>query len=384
MRKNIPVIALLFFIWCGYASAQPVMEVEPKEFSLGDLREGKVSRHELAIRNAGDEELRINPINVSCSCVQIVEPKSSFVLPPKQEGKVVFTFDTTGFRGEQKKYLFLSSNDPQRQNVRMRITANIKDSPQSFLERFKSFTFSAILVAGLADGFNPCAFTVLVFFVSFLAFVGYRKREMVAVGAMFILAVFLTYLLIGLGLFKVFMQAEVFGLFSKVIYILTGAIAIVLAAFSFYDAYIFKKTKDPERMKLKLPGLIKKQIHGVIRGGTDIRDDSPSCFRFLKFLIPAFVSGFLVTLLESVCTGQLYVPTIAYIFGMPELKARALAYLLLYNLMFILPLVGIFIFGVAGVTSSDFAKFARRHIFLVKVVTALVFLLLGSVLLIVR
>jgi len=39
-------------------------------------------------------------------------------------------------------------------------------------EHFRSFKTLAIVVAGLIDGINPCAFTVIVFFVSFLAFQG--------------------------------------------------------------------------------------------------------------------------------------------------------------------------------------------------------------------
>ena len=64
------------------------------------------------------------------------------------------------------------------------------------VSRFKSFTPLVIIGAGLVDGINPCAFTVIVFFISFLAMQGYIKRELTAIGLCFIFSVFMTYLLI--------------------------------------------------------------------------------------------------------------------------------------------------------------------------------------------
>jgi len=389
-NRVIYALVLAVGIYCimgrnGQILAAPQAEVEPREFILGELPEGKVFEYHFTVRNVGDEDLRINPINVSCSCTQILEPKDTFVLKPQESRKVLFSFDTSGFMGKQKKYIFLNTNDPSRRSLRIKIEADIKEAPQSFLQRFRSFNLGAVMSAGLLDGFNPCAFTVLVFFISFLTFVGYKRGEMFVVGGAFILSVFLTYLLIGIGLFKVLMQTEIFYILSRIIYISTGILAIFLGLISFYDAFIFKKTKDAEKIKLKLPGLIKKQIHGIIREATDVRKDTSSGFgRLFKFTLSAFVCGFLVSLLESVCTGQIYVPTIVYILGISELRLKAFIYLVLYNLMFILPLVGIFVFGVTGVTSADFARFAQRHIFIIKFNTALIFLLLGSVLLMLR
>ena len=54
----------------------------------------------------------------------------------------------------------------------------------------------------------------------------------------------------------------------------------------------------------------------------------------------------------------------------PRLRINALGYLVLYNLMFILPLVIILIAGLAGVGSEAFSRLMRKHLGTVKLLTA--------------
>ena len=67
----------------------------------------------------------------------------------------------------------------------------------------------AVAAAGLLDGVNPCAFTTLIFLLASLALAGRGRREVLAIGAFFSLAVFLTYLAIGLGFFAALRAAAV-------------------------------------------------------------------------------------------------------------------------------------------------------------------------------
>jgi hypothetical protein len=59
----------------------------------------------------------------------------------------------------------------------------------------------AVLAAGLLDGVNPCAFVTVIFLLSYLSLLKYRRRDAMLVGAAFTAAMFATYLylLIGLG-----------------------------------------------------------------------------------------------------------------------------------------------------------------------------------------
>jgi hypothetical protein len=76
-------------------------------------------------------------------------------------------------------------------------TGGAKKAEESIVERFKGLGLLTIVSAGLIDGINPCAFATLIFFVSYLAFIGRKKKEVLWVGMGFSGAVFITYLLIG-------------------------------------------------------------------------------------------------------------------------------------------------------------------------------------------
>ena len=252
------------------------------------------------------------------------------------------------------------------------------------VSRFKDFTVFAITGAGLIDGINPCAFTVIVFFMSFLAVQGYTKRQLFAIGISFICAVFITYLLIGFGAFGFLYRLRAFWYVSKAINICIGLFSIILGILAVYDFFKFKKTGQTEGLVLQLPHAVKNQIHKVV--GMHYRVDKSkeeiaTQKKIPKLIISALVTGFLVSLLEAVCTGQTYLPTISFILKTTNLRLRALGYLLWYNLMFIAPLVVIFAFALKGVTSEQFSSVLKKNLLTVKVLMALLFFGLGIFLL---
>ncbi|MCX5712757.1 MAG: hypothetical protein NTY47_06830 [Candidatus Omnitrophica bacterium] len=250
-------------------------------------------------------------------------------------------------------------------------------------QRFKTIVPVAVVGAGLIDGINPCAFTVIVFFMSFLALQGYRRRDLVIIGLAFIFAVFITYFLIGLGLFGFLYKLAGFWVIVKVINYSIGIFSLVLGFLSIYDLVKFNKSGNTEGMILQLPASVKQQIHRVI--GLHYRvtkgQSSEKPKYLFKLIISALISGFLVSLLEAVCTGQTYLPTITFVFkSCGNFRLQALLYLVLYNLMFIFPLFVIFIFAVFGVTSEQFSKFLKKHMPLIKVLMAALFFILGVLL----
>ena len=135
-------------------------------------------------------------------------------------------------------------------------------------------------------------------------------------------------------------------------------------------------------MLLQLPQAVKNRIHKVI--GLEYRVDRPkkvSGRHILGLASGAVITGFSVSILEAICTGQMYLPTIAFVLKSSHLKLQAFAYLLLYNTMFILPLLAVFVFALAGATSEDFGRFIKRHMLLVKLLMAALFFGLGMFLL---
>lgn len=245
----------------------------------------------------------------------------------------------------------------------------IKKAEESMVKRFRSLGILTIVSAGLLDGINPCAFATLIFFISYLTFVGRKRREILWVGLGFSGAVFVTYLLIGFGILSFIQHFSFLPLFSRIVYILTIAFALVLGVLSLYD-YIQLKRGRPSEMKLQLPDFLKKRIHQTIR------EESKST----RYFLAAIAAGFIVSLLEFTCTGQVYLPTILFVTNIPSLRANAISYLVLYNLMFIIPLL--IIFGVVywGVTSEQLAFFLKKKASSIKLFTSLLFFALAGIL----
>ena len=99
----------------------------------------------------------------------------------------------------------------------------------------------------------------------------------------------------------------------------------------------------------------------------------------VKYVIAvAFVIGFLVSLFEFLCTGQVYLPTIVYILSVPSLSSQALFYLILYNALFVTPIVLIFVFAYFGTTAHQFQQILVREAALIKILTAILFIVLAS------
>ncbi len=257
--------------------------------------------------------------------------------------------------------------------------AALEPQAVDLLERFRSFGPWAIIGAGLVDGVNPCAFTVIVFFVSFLTFMGYKRRELVLISVAYIFAVFLTYLALGLGFFRILYIFKGFYLVSKIIYLAIGGVSLFLGCVALNDYFLYKRTGRTEGLALQLPKPIKDKIHDIV--GRYYRKDKtvPNKALFGLF-VSAFVVGFLVSLLEAVCTGQLYLPTIVFVLKEGSLRAKAIFYLIIYNIMFVVPLIVVFLFSLTGVTSKEFEAFGRKHLGFIKIVMAAVFFALGIVL----
>ncbi len=261
-----------------------------------------------------------------------------------------------------------------------------KEQPDRIINLFKTFKAGTICWAGLIDGINPCAFTSLIFFLTFLSFSGYRRREVFYIGFFFILSSYLTYFLLGLGLFKFMMKLKAYAVLAEFFYLAVMILVFILGLFSLYDFFVFKKTGKTEDIKLKLPHALRQRIQSLIGKGyrQDAQESSngekprKTLFRLGAL---AFAVGFLVSILESVCTGQVYFPTIAFITRVPVLRAKAISYLFLYNLMFIIPLLVIFFLTLAGLTSEGFSRLCRRHLAKIKFLTAIFFLSLFFLLL---
>jgi cytochrome c biogenesis protein CcdA len=235
---------------------------------------------------------------------------------------------------------------------------------RSFLDRLD---WGAILAAGLIDGINPCAFATAIFLVGYLLYLGRGKRDVFRLGASFCLGVFATYFLLGLGLSKL---ADLLGRLEwlkAAVYLAIGAGALLLAGLHLRDAWRFRRSGLARDMHMGLSQATTRKIHGYIRTYVGNR----------SLLLAGLALGVLVSSLELVCTGQIYLPALM-VMNRTGMTGRSLLLLMAYNLAFILPLVLVTVLAAHGVSGKALAEFARRNVVRTKLLMAALFLLLAA------
>jgi cytochrome c biogenesis protein CcdA len=246
---------------------------------------------------------------------------------------------------------------------------DVRSGKRRILERFRTMGPLTVAAAALVDGVNPCAFATILFFVSYLAISNRRRKELLAIGLAFTVGVFVTYFAIGLGAMSLLRIANTIRIVGLVLYGLMALSCFVLAGLSVHDYFLARQGKLRE-MRLNLPEPLRERIKGRIRATSG------------AFVGTAFVSGLVVSLLELACTGQVYLPTISFVVGIPQMRGYAIAYLLLYNLVFVLPLLAVLLLAVYGVSAKQFQDWFVENAARSKLIMSVLFVLLGGLLLI--
>jgi cytochrome c biogenesis protein CcdA len=181
-----------------------------------------------------------------------------------------------------------------------------------------------IVCAGIAS-INPCGLAVLaILLLSIIAL--QTRRQVLMVGITYIAAVFLFYFLSGLG-FLSFIHISGTGI-SSLIATAAAAIAIILGLVNIIDAAVRK-----DGFLLAIPKSKKPVLEHYIRSAT---------------LPAAFVLGVLVGIFELPCAGGIYL-TILGLMSNTMTVTQGIPYLLLFNLIFILPLIVILLVVVFGI-----------------------------------
>jgi cytochrome c biogenesis protein CcdA len=249
-------------------------------------------------------------------------------------------------------------------------------SAASIRERFLSFRLAPVLLAGLVDSVNPCAIATLIFFLSYLAFTGRRPRELLGVGAAFTAGVFITYFLIGLGLLRVLHAFSATTTLARWVYPFTGVATLALAGISFRD-YLKARRGETSAMTLQMPRRLKRWTHQVIR--TQMSPGSECAYAPAigagRLAGAAFATAAVISALEFTCSSQVYLPTLIYMTQVEEHRLRATWLLLLYNAMFVAPLVALFLLSSLGASSRSLGAFFVRRTAAIKLV--MTFLLAG-------
>lgn len=205
-------------------------------------------------------------------------------------------------------------------------------------------TLPTVLVAAAVDGINPCAFTVLLLFITAMLATLQTEGQKVAIvraqllgrGGIYISAIFLTYLGLGVGLLKTldfFTRQHAPARFGALLAILFGL-------------WMLKDFFLPDwGWRLQAPGRI----------GEIARQSAK------KATIPALIlGGFLIGLCTVPCSGAVYLGVLSLLALQPT-ALLGYGYLVLYNLIFVLPLIGILLFASARPTLNRLAHWNLHH-----------------------
>jgi cytochrome c biogenesis protein CcdA/glutaredoxin len=220
---------------------------------------------------------------------------------------------------------------------------------------FQTVTLPLVITAALVDGINPCALAVLVFLLIGMTALGHRRKALL-MGLTYSSAVFLLYLLAGIGILAGIRQSGLGNAFSMA----AALIAIIAGLLSLRDA--LRKTSAP---LLKIPARAKEHLNRYISNAS----------------VPAaFVLGILVGLFELPCTGAVYF-TILSLVGNTMTFTEGIAYLIVYNLVFVLPLVMVVAAVYRGLPPSEAEEWRLRNMRRLRLVSGCVLLVIGTAML---
>lgn len=172
---------------------------------------------------------------------------------------------------------------------------------------------SAVIISGFLDGLNPCAFAILLFLVAFIFMLKKSRLSVLKYSLVYIGAIYLTYLLIGLGIWKAVLFTSTPHFMAKV----GSTLVIVLGTINILN-YFFPKF--PISLRISMPG--RQKILELMHKGT---------------LPSTLVLGILVGFCTFPCSGGIYV-AIVTLLAVKTTFILGFVYLLIYNLMFVLPL----------------------------------------------
>lgn len=171
-----------------------------------------------------------------------------------------------------------------------------------------------VLLSALLDSIHPCSFSILLITIAFLFGMQMTRKKILQIGGTYIAGIFVAYLLIGLSILKVlhlFNTPHFMGKLGATILIIFGIINLVNEFFPKFS------------IKLKIPTVSHTAIGKLME----------------KASFPAaFGLGLLVGICQFPCMGGPYLMVIGLLRDQMTYFS-GLGYLILYNLILIIPLV---------------------------------------------
>lgn len=216
-------------------------------------------------------------------------------------------------------------------------------------------TLPIVLGAAVIDSINPCAIGVILFLSSVLLKVSAQKGVLLRLGALYVTTVYIVYMLSGLGLIW-FQMTLISRGYAEAVGIVVGIAVMGLGLIELKDFFWYGKGISLEispRNKEKLVAMAQRISVISIVG------------------IGAFVA-----LVELPCTGGPYLAITAIL--AKSFDWSAFSYLLIYNFIFVLPLLiilGMIYFGASTLVLKQWRQAKRKWM---NLTTGLLMVFLGG------
>ena len=231
-----------------------------------------------------------------------------------------------------------------------------------FNTTLSNFTLPVIIVAGLIDGINPCAIGMMILLIGYMIVFAKKRDQVLKIGGVYITTVFLTYFLIGIVFYKfigVLVALPYYHDISKIIRYTLGVLIIAAGLINIKDFFWYGKgfsLQIPQSQRMKLTKYVEKAS------------------------LPAtFLLGIIVTLFELPCSLPLYVGSIGLLYDNLG-RGNVILYLLVYNLMFVVPLIVIYVLTLMGKRMADLKEWQEKRQREMKLGMGIVLVLLGIIL----
>lgn len=251
----------------------------------------------------------------------------------------------------------------------------------SYQGRNFSFITGLLLIigAGLLDGINPCAIAMLLVFISMIGLTKNKKIAMI-VSLAYILSIFVTYTVIGFGFLSILgLSRNSFHVIAPFLYGFFALITMVLFGFTLYD-FIVTKNDEYGKVKNQLPKFIRKFNEKIIYKLSTVLDEKQNHpFAFFWIIFIPVIIGILIGITEAACTGQIYITVLASLHANNPLGIGVIeiVYILVFNLMFVVPLIAIALIAIKSNSIMGISNFMREHLYVTKLVTAIFFLIMS-------
>ena len=337
----------------------PRLAVPLEGVAFGEIAAGEAASKSIELHNASPSPVTVSQVKGCCGAEASL---SSMRIEPSSAATLSVSLKSM-LPGEFSKHVQILCDDPESPVINIPVTGTAVESKTAAASRW---TLPAVLLAGIVDGLNPCSFAIMISLAGILAIGGRKRRARIIGGLAFCAGTFVTYMLMGLGLMQAMKALEGLRVVHDVVMVVLALALFVLSFLSFRDALKYKKVPVFSVVTLKLPEGVKVLIRKI----------AMESWSGPAVALAGFGFAFLVTLLDALCTGQVYVPVLALISREPG-AWRSFALLALYNLAFIAPLVAVFVLASKTTDAFQMAKWSSRNVIPAKIALGIMFAILG-------